>query len=129
MRCVFTLASGLDPHERNLREDVTAAYIGVPAEEIRTDLDLEAVGKGANVLLMTPPEPDNTEAGGVFYHPRKLMNGLTGVNPTSYTWISCCTAVAVRSKPISLSSTHWGSVNDARCHRNCYLQVSRAKAQ
>ena len=32
-------------------------------------------------FLMTSPEPDNAEAGGVFYHPRKLMNGLTWVNP------------------------------------------------
>lgn len=78
--CVFTLTSGLEPHERNLREDLTAAYIGVPAQEIRDALRLEAVGKGANVLLMTPPEPDNTSAGGVFYLPRKLTNGLTGVN-------------------------------------------------
>jgi biotin operon repressor len=79
--CVFTLTSGLDPHERNLREDLVAAYIGAPAEEIRNDLGLDAVGKGANVLLMTPPESDNTEAGGVFYGPRKLTSGLMGVNP------------------------------------------------
>jgi hypothetical protein len=59
---------------------LTAAYIGVPGQEIRDTLRLEAVGKGANVLLMTPPETDNTNAGGVFYHPRKLTNGLTGVN-------------------------------------------------
>ncbi len=78
--CVFTLTSGLEPHERNLREDLTAAYIGVSAGEIRDALRLEAVGKGANVLLMTPPETDNTSAGGVFYLPRKLTSGLTGVN-------------------------------------------------
>lgn len=35
----------------------------------------------ANVMLMMPPESDNTDAGGVFYRPRKLTNGLTGVNP------------------------------------------------
>ena len=78
--CAFTLTSGLEPHERNLREDLTAAYIGVSAGEIRDALRLDAVGKGANVLLMTPPETDNTSAGGVFYLPRKLTCGLTGVN-------------------------------------------------
>jgi len=78
--CAFTLTSGLEPHERNLREDLTAAYIGVAAGEIRDAIRLEAVGKGANVLLMTPPETDNTSAGGVFYLPRKLASGLTGVN-------------------------------------------------
>ena len=72
--------SGVEPHERNLREDLAAAYIGAPAGEIRDALRLEAVGKGANVLLMTPPEPDNSNAGGAFYHTRKLTNGLTGVN-------------------------------------------------
>jgi len=80
IRCAFTLTSGLEPHERNLREDLTAAYISVAAGEIRDALRLEAVGKGANVLLMTPPETDNTNAGGAFYHPRKLSSGLTGVN-------------------------------------------------
>ena len=78
--CAFTLTSGLEPHERNLREDLAAAYIGAPAGEIRDALRLEAVGKGANVLLMTPPEPDNSNAGGVFYRTRKLTNGLTGAN-------------------------------------------------
>jgi hypothetical protein len=78
--CAFTLASGLEPSERNLREELTAAYIGAPVEEIRDTLRLEAVGKGANVVLMTPPEADNTDAGGVFYRPRKLTSGLTGVN-------------------------------------------------
>jgi hypothetical protein len=29
---------------------------------------------------MTPPETDNTSAGGVFYLPRKLTSGLRGVN-------------------------------------------------
>src|ERR1043166_2915566 len=48
---------------------------------LRDDLKLEEVGKGANVFLMTPPEADNTNAGGVFYQLRTLMNGLTGVNP------------------------------------------------
>ena len=75
------MTSGLDPHERNLREDVTAAYLDMDADEIRNELRLEAVGRGANVLLMTPPEPDNTEAGGVFYKTRKLVNGVEGVNP------------------------------------------------
>lgn len=32
-------------------------------------------------MLMMPPESDHTDAGGVFYRPRKLTNGLTGVNP------------------------------------------------
>ena len=50
-------------------------------QQLRDELQLEAVGKGANVLLMTPPEADNTDAGGVFYQSRKLTNGLTGVNP------------------------------------------------
>lgn len=79
--CAFTLSSGLESHERNLREDVTAAYIGVNPDEIRNDLRLEAVGRGANVLLMTPPGADNTETGGVFYQTRKLVNGLESVNP------------------------------------------------
>ena len=30
---------------------------------------------------MTPPDADNTDAGGVFYRSRKLTNGLTGVHP------------------------------------------------
>ena len=79
--CAFTLSSGLELHERNLREDLAAAYIGIRGDEIRNELRLEAVGKGANVLLMTPPETDNTEAGGVFYKTRKLASGLEGVNP------------------------------------------------
>lgn len=69
IHCAFTLSSGLQPHERNLREDVTAAYINMDADEIRNGLRLEAVGRGANILLMTPPEPDNTEAGGVSTKP------------------------------------------------------------
>ena len=81
IHCAFTLTSGLEPHERNLREDVIAAYIDMDADEIRNKLRLEAVGRGANVLLMTPPEADNTEAGGVFYKTRKLTNGMEGVNP------------------------------------------------
>jgi len=81
VRCAFTLASGLEPNERNVREEITAAYINVSPENLRNDLQLEAVGKGANVMLMMPPESDNTDAGGVFYRPRKLTNGLTGVNP------------------------------------------------
>jgi hypothetical protein len=75
------LGSGLESNERNVREQLTAAYIGVSSERLRDDLQLEAVGKGANVLLMTPPETDNTDAGGVFYQPRTLTSGLTGVNP------------------------------------------------
>ena len=81
IRCAFTLGSGLESNERNVREQLTAAYISVPPESLRDDLQLEAVGKGANVLLMTAPENDNTDAGGVFYQPRKLANGLIGVNP------------------------------------------------
>ena len=81
VRYAFTLASGLEPTERNVREELTAAYVNVSPDKLREDLRLETVGKGANVLLMTPPVADNTEAGGVFYRPRKLMNGLTGVNP------------------------------------------------
>ncbi|MGA3093727.1 MAG: hypothetical protein ABSD75_34535 [Terriglobales bacterium] len=81
IRHAFTLASGLESTERNVREELTAAYINVSPDDLRDDLRLEAVGKGANVLLMTPPPADNTETGGVFYRPRKLMNGLTGVNP------------------------------------------------
>jgi hypothetical protein len=64
-----------------VREEITAAYINVSPESLRDDFQLEAVAKGANVILMMPPESDNTDAGGVFYHPRKLTNGLTGVNP------------------------------------------------
>jgi len=81
VRCAFTLASGLEPNERNVREEITAAYLNVSPENLRNDLQLEAVGKGANVMLMMPPESDNTDAGGVFYRPRNLTNGLTGVNP------------------------------------------------
>jgi hypothetical protein len=81
IRHAFTLASGLEPTERNVREELTAAYVNVSPDKLRDDLRLESVGKGANVLLMTPPSADNTEAGGVFYRARKLMNGLTGVNP------------------------------------------------
>lgn len=81
IRHAFTLGSGLESNERNVREQLTAAYIGVSPERLRDELQLEAVGKGANVLLMTAPEADNTDAGGVFYQPRTLTNGLTGVNP------------------------------------------------
>lgn len=81
IRCAFTLSSGLEPHERNLREDVTAAYIDIDGNEIRNELRLEAVGRGANIVLMTPPEPDNTDAGGVFYKTRRLTNDIEGVNP------------------------------------------------
>jgi DNA-binding transcriptional ArsR family regulator len=77
----FTLGSGLESNERNVREQLTAAYISVSPERLRDDLKLEEVGKGANVFLMTPPETDNTDAGGVFYQSRALTNGLTGVNP------------------------------------------------
>src|SRR5882762_4633279 len=81
IRHAFTLGSGLESSERNLREQLTAAYISVSPERLRDDLQLEAVGKGANVLLMTPPDADNSDAGGVFYRTRQLTNGLTGVNP------------------------------------------------
>jgi hypothetical protein len=81
IKYAFTLTSGLEPHERNLREEVTAAYVSVHPEEIRDELRIESVGKGANVILMTPTAPENTEAGGVFYKTRKLTTGLTGVNP------------------------------------------------
>jgi hypothetical protein len=81
VRHAFTLASGLESNERNVREQLMAAYVSVSPERLRDDLQLEAVGKGANVLLMMPPETDNTDAGGVFYQPRTLTNGLTGVNP------------------------------------------------
>jgi len=81
IRHAFTLASGLESNERNVREQLMAAYISESPERLRQDLQLEAVGKGANVLLMMPPETDNTDAGGVFYEPRTLTNGLTGVNP------------------------------------------------
>lgn len=77
----FTLSSGLESNERNVREQLTAAYVSVPPEQLRDSLRLEAVGKGANIFLMTPPESDNTDAGGVFYQQRKLTNGLIGVNP------------------------------------------------
>jgi Mn-dependent DtxR family transcriptional regulator len=81
IHCGFTLGSGLEANERNVREQLTAAYIDVSPQQLRDDLQLEAVGKGANVLLMTPPDADNTDAGGVFYRSRKLINGLTGVHP------------------------------------------------
>lgn len=81
IRYAFTLGSGLEANERNVREQLTAAYIDVSPQLVRHDLELEAVGRGANVLLMTPPDADNTDAGGVFYRSRKLTNGLTGVHP------------------------------------------------
>jgi len=81
IRHAFTLASGLESNERNVRGQLMAAYISVSPERLRDDLQLEEVGKGANALLMMPPEMDNTDAGGVFYQPRTLTNGLTGVNP------------------------------------------------
>ena len=77
----FTLSSGLEPHERNVRQDLTAVYVGCPGSELKNELRLETVGRGANVLVMTPPENDNTSEGGVFYQPRTLSNGLLGVNP------------------------------------------------
>jgi len=60
IRHAFTLASGLESNERNVREQLMAAYISVSPERLRDD---------------------NTDAGGVFYQPRTLTNGLTGVNP------------------------------------------------
>lgn len=48
--------------------------------EIAAQLKVQAVGRGANVILMTP-DTDNNDAGGVFYKTRHLTNGLTGVNP------------------------------------------------
>jgi DNA-binding MarR family transcriptional regulator len=77
----FTLASGLESHERNVRQELTAAYVGVTAAEVQSELRLEAVGRGANVIIMTAPEQDNTTAGGVFYERRTLSNGLIAVNP------------------------------------------------
>ena len=77
----FTLASGLEPNERNVRQELTAVYVDVPAAELQVELRLEMVGRGANVIIMTPPEADNTTAGGVFYDRRTLSNGLVGVNP------------------------------------------------
>ena len=77
----FTLATGLEPHERNVRPDLTAVYVSVPATEVSSELQLESVGRGPNVILMTPPEEDNTAEGGVFYAPRKLSTGRHGVNP------------------------------------------------
>ena len=67
-----------------MRKEITAAYINVSPGNLRGDLQLEAVGKGANVMLMMHTESDHTDAGGVFYRPlpsSKLTNGLTGVNP------------------------------------------------
>lgn len=81
IQLAFTLGSGLESNERNVREQLTAAYVNLSPDRVRDELQLDAVGKGANVLLMMPPENDNTDAGGVFYQPRKLTNGLTGVNP------------------------------------------------
>jgi hypothetical protein len=77
----FTLSSGLEPHERNVREEITAAYVKADPTKVANDLHLEAVGRGANVFLMRAPEPDDTEFGGVFYAPRYLSNGLRGINP------------------------------------------------
>lgn len=79
--CAFTLSSGLEPYERNTRDEVTAAYVSGPSAEIAAQLKVQAVGRGANVILMTPPDTDNNDAGGVFYKTRHLTNGLTGVNP------------------------------------------------
>jgi hypothetical protein len=64
-----------------VRQDLTAVYVGCPGSELKNELRLETVGRGANVLVMTPPENDNTSEGGVFYQPRTLSNGLLGVNP------------------------------------------------
>lgn len=81
IRHAFTLGSGLESNERNVREQLTAAYVSVSPEQLRAELQLDAVGTGANVLLMMSPETDNTDAGGVFYQPRTLTNGLSGVSP------------------------------------------------
>jgi len=77
----FTLASGLEPHERNVRQDLTAVYVAVPATDVSKELRLETVGRGPNVILMTPPEEDNSADGGVFYAPRMLSSGRRAVNP------------------------------------------------
>jgi hypothetical protein len=77
----FTLSSGLEPHERNVREEITAAYIKADPAKAANDLRIDAVGRGANVFLMRAPEPDDTESGGVFYALRYLSNGLQGINP------------------------------------------------
>jgi hypothetical protein len=77
----FTLSTGLELNERNLREDIVAAYVDTDPQIIADDLRIEAVGRGANVFLMRAPEPDNTSFGGVFYRPRILSNGFRGINP------------------------------------------------
>ncbi len=77
----FTLTSGLESHERNVRQDVTAVYVGAAATILKAELRFETVSRGANVLVMTPPDEDNTSEGGVFYAPRTLSNGVIGVNP------------------------------------------------
>ena len=81
VRFAFTLSSGLEPYERNTRDEVTAAYVSGLSEEIAAELKVQAVGRGANVILMIPPDTDNNDTGGVFYRTRLLTNGLTAVNP------------------------------------------------
>jgi hypothetical protein len=68
----FTLGSGLEPNERNVREQLTAAYISISPERVRDELQLEVVEQGANVLLMTPPENDNTECRWGFLSTEKI---------------------------------------------------------
>lgn len=77
----FTLFSGLEPHESNLIESLSALYISIDPEKLARDLDLAYAAKGANLLIMQAPPSDNTEQGGVFYEPRRLENGVMAVNP------------------------------------------------
>jgi len=76
----FTLFSGLEPQQRNVIENVVAVYVSGDPARIASSLRLPFTGVGANVLLMRPPERDNTSSGGVFYEPRALSSGVKAVN-------------------------------------------------
>lgn len=76
----FTLFSGLEPHERNVIENLTALYVSEDPNSIAANLGLPFASMGANTLLMRAPTVDNTAAGGVFYEPRTLSNQVRAVN-------------------------------------------------
>jgi hypothetical protein len=76
----FALMNGLESHERNLIEEMTAIYVSGDPDDIARDLNIPFAHIGANVFIMRPPSSDNTSAGGVFYDKRRLSNGIPAVN-------------------------------------------------
>jgi len=81
------LASGLEPNERNVREQLMAAYISVSPERItRTRVE-----SSISVEVWPMDSPEWTRY--------------------SFTWISPYMEAAARSRPTSSWNTLWGFAN------------------